>query len=217
MKRFFIIQILISLIITSCNTAEDYFRKFNEKPEITVRGINDADFSKKESDSAKVNTNYILYYKITDAEEENLKVQVAYDHAFTCEIFDDKVIIVSKSPAKGKIRLFTKDSFDAMDEVIMELKFFDNQPPVAILEIEDIPDYPFEKILNGSESYDPDSSLGGNISLYRFLVNGKEIEKTYHSSIKYTFPESKEYKVGLAVRDNNGVWSQITYKTIKID
>jgi len=216
MKRFFIIQTIILFIVSACTTTDDYFRQFNQKPEITVKGSFDEEFSQKTSDSMKVNQNYHLYYNISD-EEENLKIFVDCDNFFTYVIDDEKIQITSKNPVTGRFRIYTKDSFGDIGDLTMQLTFFRNKPPVAILEIEDIQGFDNEKKLNASKSYDTDSDFGGRITIYRFFVNNKEIEKTYHSYINYTFPLSGTYEVGLAVRDNDYEWSEITYKTLIIN
>lgn len=218
MKHFIFIPLLILLTISACTNTEDYFRQFNQIPEITVRKNIDDEFTTITSDSTKVTEKYFLYYNISD-EEENLKIYIDCDKAFNYKVFDDekKIEISAENPISGKFRIYTKDSFGDIGEMVMQLTFFKNKPPVAILEIEDIPGFNNEKRLDASKSYDTDFEFGGKITLYSFFVNGKEISKIYHSYMNYSFPQSGEYQIGLRVRDNDYEWSEITYKTLIIN
>ena len=217
MKHFVILQILILVLFSACNTSEDYFAQFNQKPEITVKGILDNDFYRKEIDSIKINHEYHLYYKINNEENEKLKAYVTCDNIFTYKIDNEKITILSKKKETGKFKIYTKDSFGATDELTIKITCFVNLQPVPILEIEDIPGFKFEKKLNASQSYDTDNEYGGGISLYRFFVNGKEFEKTYHTYMDYTFPSSGQYEIGLQVKDTDGQWSDRVNKTLIID
>ena len=204
-------------MLVACNTSDDYFKKFNQKPEITIKGINDGSFSRRESDSIKIKYEYHLYYQALDVRGVKLPVYVNCDSHLSYEIDDEKIVISAHRTGKRKFILSTKDIFGATDQLTIDFECFENLKPVAILEIEDIPGFRFEKKLNASKSYDQDEKYGGKISLYRFIVNKKEIDKTYHSEINYTFPLSGEYKIELQVRDNDNTWSDVTHKILIIN
>jgi len=214
MRHIIIIYTLVVLLV-SCDTTKDYYSDKNNKPILLVKGEFDDDFSIKSSDSMKINQEYYqLFYKIED--EEKCKLKVEYDNIFSVDIEDDRIKIYAKSLGVGDIKLYVNDSFGSKDEMKIRLTCFDNLPPVAFLEIEDIPGYYLEKKLDASKSYDQDSKYGGEIILYRFLLNGIEIEKTYHSYIHFTFLEAGNYEVGVQVQDNDNEWSKIYYKTLTI-
>ena len=224
MKHFVILQIFILVLLNACNTSDDYFKKLNHKPEITVKGEWDSDFFRKESDSVKVRNSYNLYYKIYDEEGEKLTAYIFCDPFLTYTKDNEKIIITATREGKGKFKIYTTDSFGATDELIIQFTCFNNLPPVAILEIEDIPGFPKnEKRLNASQSYDQDNKYGGEIALYRFYIKNiaqnseKEFEKAYHAYMDYTFPTSGEYEIGLRIKDNDGQWSVKENKTVIIN
>jgi hypothetical protein len=216
MKRLLILQIIILALLNACNTTDDYFKQFNHKPELTVKGMTDSEFSKMTSDSMKVNCEYLLYYNIFDEEGEELEAFVNCERRFKYTIDNEKIAIIADRPGKWKFNVIATDSYGATDEVSIEFICFNNLAPVAMLEIEDIPGFQNEKRLNASKSYDPDSKYGGGIDMYRFYVNGKEIDKTYHSSINYAFPLSGKYILSLRVRDTDGEWSEMVSETTTI-
>jgi hypothetical protein len=130
---------------------------------------------------------------------------------------EEKITIKSKKNETGNFKIYTTDSFGASDEITIKFTCFDNLIPIAILDIEDIPETIFEKKLNATNSYDPDAEHGGGIAIYRFFVNGKEIDKTYHPYMNYTFPLPGQYEIGLEVRDSDNKWSNRTTKTVIIN
>ena len=211
MKNIFLIIVLVLLIIiSSCDTSSDYYDDLNNKPQISVKGPFDTDFGRKHIDSLKITSgDYVLFYNISD--EETLNLTLTYDPVFTVQYDHEKIIVSADEICAGNLYLSTKDTFGAVDEMTIQIVFYGNLPPVAILDIYDVPGFPFEKRIDASRSYDQDAKYGGEIVLYRFLINGKEIQKMYHPYMYYTFPRSGQYDVRLEVMDNEGAWSRAVF------
>lgn len=200
--------------LSSCDTSEDMFKEKNTAPIITIKGGSNLSFGKHQNDSLKYeDVYYSMYYKIKD--EELLKIEVKVDSIYRFEIEGDKIIFGAKKEGSSKIYLTTIDSWGKKDELIFQLTCFSNLKPIAVLEITSLASTREYKI-DASKSYDQDAKSGGVITLYKFFVNGKEIEKTYHPYMNYTFPKTGEYKIGVQVKDNNNEWSGLVQKTIVI-
>jgi len=216
-KYLFLIQALILiLIISACDTSSDYYQQENLDPQILVKGPYDNDFGRKTLDSTKFDRgDYVLFYKILD--EEELTLTITHDPAFTVQLDKEKIIVSATERCRGELKLNTEDTFGASDEMKILLTFFGNLPPVAILEIEDVPGFYYEKKIDASKSYDPDEKYGGKIVLYRFLINGKEIQKEYHPFMYYTFPRTGNYDVRIQVMDDEEEWSTQVYKRLEFN
>ncbi len=208
------ILIALAIAFVACDTSEDYFKDSNLSPEILVKGQLQKTFSKELQDSVKLeNTFYTLHYQLKD--EEAIQVAVQVDSIFRYEINDETIIFGAEKAGTSNIYISAIDSWDRKAEVTIKLTCFKNLPPVSSLEVVALANEREYK-LDAAKSLDQDAKYGGKITLYRFYINGKEIDKTYHSELNYTFPKTGEYKVGVQVQDNNGDWSKIAIRTINI-
>lgn len=208
---------IIAIIASSCDTTTDCFSGDNNAPTLLLKGPFDSEYSIKQTDSMKITQGYyLLDYKISD--EEKLSLSIQSDTLFDFEISEDitQVAFASKEIGIGDIQFKVKDSWGRKAQISLALTCFKNIRPVARLNVSAIEGQVREVLIDASASYDADKKYGGKIVLYRFLVNGKEIEKTYHSSINYTYPETGQYEIGVEVMDNDQEWSSIAYKNITL-
>ena len=213
MKR--VLYLFLSLaLLASCDTGEDSFYDSNETPTISIKGPSHASFGRYKSDSIKFeNVYYSLDYLIQD--EEKLHIDVHIDSVFRYEIEEDKIVIGAEKVGSSNIYITVTDAWKREDKLVFNLTCFKNLPPVASLKInplQNVREYTFK----AGGSYDRDAKYGGRIVLYRFFVNSKEIEKSFHSYMNYTFPKNGEYKIGVQVKDNNDEWSALVQKTVTI-
>lgn len=205
----------VAMLVTSCDTSQDIFGSGNEAPRLLIKRPNDSVFGRKQTDTTKLNNGkYLLSYRIDD--DESLDVSVSADPLFTAKTANGVVTVVPKGTGVGTLKLTVEDSWGSKDEITLQLTCIDNLLPKALLEVSDVQNFNSEKLIDASKSIDMDGAYGGRITLYRFLVNGKEIDKTYHPYIYYTFPSSGQFEVGLQVMDNNSQWSTVVYRKINI-
>ncbi|SMO89493.1 hypothetical protein SAMN06265379_11246 [Saccharicrinis carchari] len=201
-------------LLASCDTGEDSFYHSNQAPTISIKGHSHTDFGKHQSDSVKFEEVYYqLDYLVLD--EEKLDIDVAVDSIFRYEIEEDKIVFGAEKIGASNVYITVTDAWKREDKLLFNLTCFENLPPVASLQIDalqNVREYKFD----AKGSYDTDAKYGGKIVLYRFFVNDKEIEKSYHTYMNYTFPKSGEYKIGVQVKDNNDEWSAIVQKTLTI-
>lgn len=213
MKNILYILAIVT-ILSSCDNSEDMFKDANNTPTITIKGGSNTSYGKHQNDSIKYeDVYYSLDYKIED--EESLKIEVKVDSIYRFEIKEDKIVFGTDKVGSSKIYITAVDSWGKKDELIFQLTCFKNLKPIAVLEVTPLTSVREYKI-DASRSYDQDAKHGGKIDLYRFYVNGKEIEKTFHSYMNFTFPKTGEYKIGVQVKDNNDEWSELVQKTIII-
>ena len=207
--------VFIAIALASCDSSEDMFKDTDKAPIVNIKGDRHTSFGKHQNDSLKlIKLYYYLEYKVED--EENIELEVQIDSIFRYEIKNDKIILGATKTGSSNIYITATDSWGKQDKVTFNLTCFNNLTPVATLKVEPLTNAREYK-LDASASYDMDAKYGGKINLYRFYVNDKEIEKTYHSDMSYTFPKNGEYKVGVQVKDNNDEWSRLIQKTIIID
>lgn len=214
MIKNLILIAFIAVVMISCDTTEDIFENSNMIPVLTLKGGSHSDYGRHKYDSVKLeNIFYDLDYRIID--EENIHLIIDIDSIFRYEVKDNRITIGTEKIGSSNIYLSVKDSWGKEDTITFNLTCFENKAPIAHLEIVKL-NKEREYTLNASLSYDQDAKHGGEVILYRFYVNGKEIEKRFVDSISYTFPKEGEYKVGVQVKDNNEVWSPIVTQTINI-
>ena len=214
MKKLFFIITCTAIIFSSCDTTDDVFESSNTSPVLSLKSPYNTSFGDLGNDSIKISQEYYnLDFKIED--EELLTLDVEIDSIFKFEVKDNQIIFGAEKEGTSNITITVTDSWKNSDQVQFKLTCFTNLPAKAALEIKALSKIR-EKLLDASKSIDLDERYGGEIILYRFFVNGKEIEKTYHKAVSYTFPEVGEYRVGVQVMDNNEEWSSIVYQTINI-
>jgi hypothetical protein len=203
--------------MASCDTTDDYFSGNNNTPILLVKGPFDTEYSVKQTDSMKISQGiYKLDFKISDEEKIDLSVETdpLYNHEFIEGM--DRVVFGTDKTGVGTITVYARDSWGKTARVNIALTCFSNIKPVSSLAVSPIEGQTREILIDASASFDADQKYGGKISLYRFFVNGREIDKTYHSKINFTYPKTGEYEIGVQVMDNDNEWSPITYKTIKL-
>ena len=207
--------LIIAISLVSCDSGEDMFKDSDQAPLLSIKGARHDSFGKHQKDSLKLEELYYsLDYKVED--EENIELDVQVDSIFRIEIKEDKIIIGAIKEGTSNIYITATDSWGKQDKITFKLTCFKNLSPVAALEIEPLSDVREYK-LDASASYDQDQRYGGKVDLYRFFVNEKEIEKTFHTEMNYIFPSTGEYKVAVQVKDNNDQWSNHAQKTITIN
>lgn len=114
-------------------------------------------------------------------------------------------------PGIYTVRLRVQDEYWTWsDPVTMTVTALQNQAPIAVASIQDVPGYRNQKSLSANGSYDSD----GQIVAYNWWVNGIPGSIGTTSNLIYTFPGPGTYTVNLDVFDNKGWWgsnsSQIT-------
>ncbi len=205
---------LVTGAICSCTKYEDYFAEDNISPEISYKAVGDSDYTDFSTDSIKLsNSYYDLYYTIED--EENLDLNINTDLRYEIDSENKYVRFALDEEGTFSVSISCMDSWELSDSRYFTLVIYDNLAPVALLSLTQIDGREWE--IDASGSYDQDDDDGGEISTYRYYVNDKEIDKTYHSSINYIFPEENTYVVGLQVQDNSGTWSEKVTQTINIE
>ncbi len=206
--------IFITGVFCSCDKSEDYFKDSNTSPEVSYRAEDDTCYTNFSTDSAKLsNSYYDLYYSIDD--EENLDLSIDTDLRYEIDSEEGYVRFALDEEGTYSVSLNCTDSWNQNDNAYFKLVIYDNSIPIAALTLTQIDGREWE--IDASESYDQDEDEGGEIAIYRYYVNDKEIDKTYHSSINYIFPEDDTYEVGLQVQDNDGSWSEKVTQTINIE
>ena len=215
MKKLLYILTIGLITTSSCTNTDDVFKKDNSSPLIKLKGEYANEYSKNAIDSTKITQQYYeLKYKIEDEENKSLQVGTNLRYETIKENHSGTIKFALDAIGEFDINISYRDSWGQKDNIEFKLIVFNNLPPVAKLEVSEISNN--EWLIDASTSYDRDKNFQGKIVLYRYFVNKKEIDKTYHSSIKYVFPESDTYEIGVQVKDNDNEWSELVYKTIKI-
>ncbi|MCW3788375.1 hypothetical protein [Plebeiibacterium sediminum] len=208
MKNSILQLAMLLVVLCSCTRTEDYFSDYNQDPVLTIN--NDIDFV---NDSVKINQNYYdAAYLIEDEEVNGILPTVLTDLRY--EIQDENNIrFALDQTGSFPVTISYKDSWGKISKATFTLVVFENLGPIAKLNVSASD---LNVTIDASDSYDQDEKYQGGIELYRFYVNRKEIDKTYHSSINYIFQEEGTYEIGVQVKDNDQEWSEIIYKTIEL-
>ncbi len=203
---------LVSGILCSCDSSEDYFAADNAAPEISYKAEGDYSYNDFSADTVKLsNSYYDLYFKIED--EENLDLTIETELRYEIYSDNDYVRFALDEEGTFSVGISCMDSWELSDNKYFNLVIYGNTAPIASLVVTQIEGREWE--IDASGSYDQDDD--DEIATYRYFVNDKEIDKTYHSSINYIFPKDTTYEVGLQVQDNNGTWSEEVTQTINIE
>lgn len=231
MKRYLII---LSAALAACGETEDFINNINEAPQINFTANSELPLL---TDSIKISLKssqkkYSISLGVTD-KNDNIK-SVRYEQLSGVGelrqagvvIVDDNINIESDqlefdyfpiNTGTHKIRLTVTDEFDQSSSVSIELEAFDNLRPVAAFSVAKIGQRnKLEYAIIANESYDRDAKFGGNVDEYEYRYLDK-ISPTFKSSIPVIFPESKVYRIGLRVKDNDGVWSALTERDVQIN
>lgn len=212
-NKIYFLLIIITGVFYSCDSTDDCFSDDNTTPEIDYKAVGETSYTNFDTDSAKLSEDhYDLYFSITD--EETLDLNIETDLRYEIDSTNSYVRFALDDEGTYPIVLSCTDGWNVSDSKSLDLIIYDNLIPVASLSLTQIDGREYK--IDASDSYDQDQDDGGEIALYRYYVNDIEIDKTYHSSIKYIFPENDTYEVSLQVKDNDDQWSEITSQTITI-
>jgi len=196
--------LLVALLITNCDSREDYFLNVNQAPVINLK-LNDSEIDSY-NDSIKIGHAITFDYEIVD--EEELSLIVNNGESFISSQNDDKqVSFTGTSEGKSTITIKATDSFNESTEKELKFTVFDNLSPVTNFSVTTIGIYdPNEIEVDATASYDLDARFGGKIDLYEYTLDSYKFQSTL-SKVKYIFGSSGQKKITVRVRDNNGDWS----------
>jgi hypothetical protein len=207
------------LIISSCSKSTDHYKEqVNVAPILKVKGPFDTEFYETKSlDSVKLSQiEYPLLFKIEDEEKLNF---VDVESTVDCLVDTSVISFLPQQEGVVTITLKTFDSFLSEDTLGFKLCCFKNLQPIAGLRIYNPADYktPLQKTFDASESFDRDEKYGGEIILYRFLIEGFPFPiETEKSKIDHVFAKNGSYEIGVSVMDNDSTWSEIVFENIMI-
>ena len=208
--------ILIAFSLMACNKYEDYYSDINKSPKLVFYKAGKLYFDSLSNDSIKVNTTFILDYKIED--EESLPLQFELSDSNKDSVYLDNKKLYIKGLKSGKLTIKAKvtDSYNKTISKEINFNVFSNLKPVAQLKLNQIGVLmKYETEFNASDSYDQDQSQGGKISMYEYTIDNLVIP-TDEPVIKFIFNSSGLKEVKLRVQDNEGLWSDYVKSEIII-
>lgn len=126
-----------------------------------------------------------------------------------------EVRFITSSAATITIILF--DQLGGRVEKSLRIIVAQNLSPVALMSFSKLSQNdPREYEFSGSNSYDADADLGGEVAYYEWTIGGV-VFVVDHAAIRYIFPNSGTYIVRLRVRDNDGAWSTQISENVSVD
>lgn len=228
MKKF-IIFILSSLILLSCDKRKDFYYLENENSNFSISHEllnNHSYYSATISDNLIIDTVKIgndYHFKLKFNKEENI-VDFTYngipelkinsiDYSSnsikleTNEWIDFSVIIVNEGVYN--LSFVITDSYGKSKTLKLKLVVFINRLPIItdwiIYTVGDLSPLHKRILLTAK---DPDEIYGGGISYYQYIING-DTTNYPDNQMNYIFPSSGYYSFGFRCKDNDGYWSNI--------
>lgn len=203
------------LLISSCDTREDYFLDLNKAPEIVLTK-NGVVMEESIIDTLKIGRNKTINYEILDEEFLSLNYELS-GNGIDVNIDNNTVSIQTTTKGKSEITLFTQDSFLAHKRRKVIIETIDNWFPVAKMKMANVAVVsPNEVEIDASTSYDADARFGGKITMYEYDLNNNVFQSPL-SKIRYIFGSSGQKKIGVRVKDNEGAWSEWNVQYIIIN
>lgn len=206
------IPILFAAIaMCSCNETYDPFEGDNRAPEIRTRSPYQSQYSFFTEDSVKIGHTYELQVSIED--EGRVEVSTHCTNPDWTSAYDGETFSVTPSGG-GETDIIVRATDVYLESISARIHIvcFDNIAPVAKASCDVIAILtPYERMINASESFDPDQKYGGGIEAYEFTIGGIQTAINDDGYIYHVFPESGKYRIKVRVRDNDGVWSKDYY------
>ena len=216
MKRYLgIISIVLTLV--SCEKWDDYYYEINKKPEIKFYKENKTYNDTITKDSIKVNTTFILDYKILDEQELTLDIQA--EEKFKQGITFDKNKIYIKGLYHGNLNFsaIAKDVYGKTYQKDFSFRVFSNLKPIAVLKLNQISIVMKNEVeINAIDSYDGDKIQGGYITMYEYTIDNNVIT-IEEPVLKFIFNSSGNKEVSLRVKDNEDSWSDVVKSVITLN
>ena len=231
-----IIYFLLVLSLVACDDLSEYMDNLNNAPFIDfIDSTHVIDGILKDSvKTSEHSLNKYLEIKLSLSDPDNNLKEVGFfitagsgklyrdglEVTGTIPVTEDRLAFTYEPSTLGKNELtfFAIDAFGAKsNNIFVEMTAFENLSPKAVLTTNKIAFYsPLEYELDASQSFDKDKRFGGAISLYKFEVNGQNVNIA-SSKIKYIFPTAGRYMIGLTVVDNDGFVSERVEKYIDVN
>jgi|GEM_PF-2786812 len=240
MKGIFIQIVTLTLIIicTSCDDREESFFELDTAPKITIldaRYFGDVenyviDSLKTSSTNGLGNYQFRLLVEDKENNASNIRyetvagiAQLIYgDSDLTSnealDLKDRKVLELTYKPFTelSILNIILSDKLGKEDSVYLEVRTFDNLPPIARLEVREFKvNSQYEYLLDASQSIDLDEFYGGEIVKYRYKINQKEFT-SFDAEARFIFPGSGNYAISVSVEDNDGVISESANQILTI-
>ena len=226
MKNIFLFACV--LLLFSCDTRKDFYKDLDLQPTISIRKLDKSfnvvsDYVTTINDSFKISQEtYNVQYKISDdqnIETLNKTTPIIGNGALTTNVSAPGKTYLFKPNSTGfmNFTINVEDSYNKSSSAIVNLSVFDNLLPIALVNYTNTAVLdPYEFTIYGDQSYDQDLKFGGGIINYEFSISPSYHITTPNSSIKYIFPTTGIYQVGLRVQDNDSIWSgsKVVYITV---
>lgn len=237
-KFLYIAQVMIIISICSCDDRAQRFFDLDTAPKISI--LNARYFGENENyiiDSLKVGENtsnrqYLFKLMIEDA--ENNAANIRYEHVAgmgqlnfgNSEInrnefpllYNEKSLDLRYQPFTelSVLKIILSDKLGKEDSLFLEIRTFDNLPPIAKLKIEEYQvNSRFEYLIDASNSQDLDTDYGGKIVKYHYKINQKAFV-SLDPEAKFIFPGPGNYSIHVAVEDNDAVMSEEVSQVLTI-
>ncbi len=240
-KRIYSIITVLSLIVlfTSCDNRE--FNDINNAPSLTINhnGEELESLSARVKISLKSGIPYLSIRLTMNDENGNISnlsftvdgdVIVKKDGNETSSIIDIAgnngyvdIEIYPQSSGNHVLNFVLEDSFGEASSVNLNLEAFINDLPIAHYEANRVQlDDPRHYVIDASESYDQDASLGGGLVEYEYTIEGIVISQGSETSepdkLDWIFGSSGNKEVRVRVKDSDGEWSDYyTGSTVSIN
>lgn len=202
-----VIGMIFSFLLLSCKE-DDYYFNLNESPDVYI--VNNYEYLKSVQLHYKIGQEPInIFLKINDDQSKHDIVLTENNANSEFNILNDSTISI-KPLLSGEYIYDIEiiDPYMIKDEVSVYINSFINLPPIARINVQE--DEFFLK-LDASNSYDSDSTYGGSIIKYEFLVNGTLVYSgNKNTKIINKTTNVSTYNIGLRVQDNNGEWANET-------
>lgn len=199
------------LVLFSCNETYDPFEGDNRTPTIRTRSPYQSQYSFFAEDSVKEGHDYELAVSIED--EGQVEVTTHCTNPDWTTGYDGETFRVSPSGVgETDIIVRATDVYGETISATIRIVCFDNMAPVAKATCDVIAMLsPYERMINASESFDPDLKYGGGIEVYEFTIGGIQTAINDDGVLYHVFPKPGKYRIKVRVRDNDGVWSEQFY------
>ena len=222
MIRYSILIALAAIFLYSCEERENILEDLNEPPELRFYSkdntLLDSDFYSDSIKLAKGNTSeYLVKLHVKD-DFNNWQIEHSSTNgAFAKSSLNDSTLLLSYFPnGEGyhDITITVLDNLGKKKELRLSLFAFQNLVPMAKLSITENLEGDF--IFDGSSSYDTDERFGGQVSKYKFTIEGEELTLT-KDNMKFYVDRKGVYEVTLAVVDNDNAVSETVTSELIID
>lgn len=181
--------LLVIMVVSSCETRNDLFHKFNKAPDVYVSG-NRGDFSEKRRECDMLlrhGEKHILYF---DYDDDYIQNGVTVEYAVFSEqevpqyvkramdtesrrlIISDElpVFTLNEKVVKFNVKIIVTDYYGDKGEALIRVVNCDNRPPVPSIELKRIDS--MEYSISAAASTDPD---GDAVTAFEYLIDGETV------------------------------------------